>query len=121
MILTNQNREDLKFKMTTSEYKNLISKTLPELNTDILNPDIPSLAKIIAIHLFMNENLFYSNNSFEITQIKIITKNILKSLNEDGVSGLLENKNETKWEFCHETEKTFNQWEKWKQDLYKDF
>ena len=89
MELTNQNREDLKWSMTAEEYGDLIVKTLPELNTSQFNIDIPTLAKMVAVHMFVNEDLFSSLFSFEIAQIEIITKEILRNLSKDGVHGLL--------------------------------
>lgn len=90
MQLTNQNREDIRSNMTVDEYKNLIIKTLPELNIDKFNPDIPALAKIVAVHLFTNRNLLLvsNDNSFEITQIESITRKVLEQLQKDGIHGL---------------------------------
>lgn len=89
MILTNQNREDLKRNMVEDEYRNLIVITFPELNTNKFNIDIPALAKMVAIHIFVNEKFFDYFHSFEVAQIEIITRKILKNIMKDGTHGLL--------------------------------
>ena len=89
MELTNQNREYLSHNMQEIEYRFLIMRTFPELNTAQLQTDIPTLAKLVAIHIFTEEDSFEDDKSFETTQAKILTKNILKNLQRDGVHGLL--------------------------------
>jgi hypothetical protein len=89
MKLTNQNREDIRSSMGESEYRNLIIKTFPELNSDKFNVDIPALAKMVAIHIFIHETLFGDEISFEVSQSEILTRNILKNLSKNGSHGLL--------------------------------